>query len=143
MPAGLGDAAEPALVDRVGDEAAEVGVHPPALVEEHAAVAGDVGLPVEEVLQAGSAGVAGVVALGHLGELHLVADENEIAGREPDGHRVRQGELSGLVDDEVVEPAAELLPAEGPRGAADQDRPVAQDAGRILGLDRLDRAALR
>ena len=118
-------------------------MHPAALVEEHASVAGDRGLPVEEVLQAGAAGIPGVVALGHLGELHLVADENQIAGREPHGYRVREGELSGLVDDEVVEPATERFPAEGPRGTADQDRPVTQNAGRIPGLDRLDWTALR
>ena len=100
-------------------------------------------LAVEEVLQAGAAGLAGVAALGQLGQLHLVADENEIPGREPDGDRVREGELSGLVDDDVIELAGQLFPAEDPRGAADEDRPVAQDPGRVLGLDGLDRAALR
>ena len=51
--------------------------------EEDAEVGGDGGVAVEEVLQAGEAGVARVAALGRLGELHLVADEDQVPGREP------------------------------------------------------------
>ena len=56
-------------------------------------------LAVEQVLEAGEAGVAGVVALGHLGELHLVADEDQVAGGLADGDRVGEGDLAGLVDE--------------------------------------------
>ena len=60
-----------------------------------------------------------VRALGGLGELLRVADEHEVAGRPGDGQDVGERELSGLVDDEVVEAAGEVGPGEEPRRSGD------------------------
>ena len=95
--------------------------------------------PCEQVLEAGEAGVAGVAALDRLGELHLVADEDQVPGRESDGDRVGERDLAGLVDEEVVEPAlASSCTAEDPGGAADEHAAVAERAGHVLRLELLD-----
>ena len=77
--------------------------------EEDAEVRRDGGVAVEEVLEAGEAGLAGVAALGRLGELHLVADEDQVAGGLADGDGVGEGDLAGLVDEQVVERARQLV----------------------------------
>lgn len=108
MARGLGDALEAAVVDRVGDEAADVGMHPARAAKEDTEVGRNGGVAIEQVLEAGEAGVAGVAALDGLGELHLVADEDQVPGRLADGDRVGERDLAGLVHEQVVEPAGEI-----------------------------------
>ena len=51
----------------------------------------------------------GWVPCDRLGELHLVADQDQVPGREADRDRVGEGDLAGLVDEEVVEAPGQLL----------------------------------
>src|SRR5439155_12712805 len=95
-----------------------------------------------EILQAGEPALAGMAAPAGLGELHLVADEDQVPGRETDGDGVRQRDLARFVDEDVVEAALQLLPAKCPRGAADQYGPVAKDARRCRRGDSPDWAPL-
>ena len=111
---------EPARVDEVGDEPADVGVHAPALLEEDAAVLGDRRVAAEQVLEHGAARAARVGALRDLGELERVAEQDQVAGRGADRDRVGERDLPGLVDHEVVERRVELLAREQPGGAGDE-----------------------
>ena len=111
---------EPARVDEIGDEPADVGVHAPALVEEHAAVLGNRRLAVEQMLEHGQPGAAGMGALRDLGELQRIAEQDHVAGRGADGDRVGERDLAGLVDHQVVERAVELGAREEPRRARDE-----------------------
>ena len=96
---------EPAVVDRVRDEPAHVRVHPAGGAEEDAELGRNGGVAVEHVLEAGEPGLAGVAALGRLGELHLVADQDQVPGRHarrrprwrgrPGRPRRRRGSRSG------------------------------------------------
>ena len=73
--------AQAALVERVGDVAADVRVHPEGALEEEAHVLGD-GRPLtEEVREHRAPGVAGMDALRHLRELHGVAEQDERLAR--------------------------------------------------------------
>ena len=81
--------------------------------------------------------------LRHLGELHLVSDENQVASGLAHGHRIRERYLAGFVDEQVVELPRQVLPAEDPRCAAHEDGAVAEDADVVLRLDGTDRAARR
>ena len=55
--------------------------------------------------------VPGGCALGHLGELHRVAEQDDVPRRRPDGERVRERHLARLVDEQIVHGAVELGPA--------------------------------
>ncbi len=83
-----------------------------------------------------------MVPLGDLGELHLVADEDEVAGGEAHRDGVGEGDLAGLVDDEVVEAAGQLLAAEEPGGPADEARAGVESAGHLVVLEDPDDAVL-
>ena len=89
-------------------------------------------MAVQQVLEAREAGVAGMGALARLGELHLVADQDQVPGREADGDRVGERDLAGLVDEEVVELAIQLRPAEDPGRAADQHAALAERAVHLV-----------
>ncbi len=56
-------------------------------------------------------GAAGCSGLRDLRELHRVAEQHERARRRAHRERVRERDLAGLVDEEVVERAVELAPA--------------------------------
>ena len=115
----VGMAREPALVDPVGDEAAEVGVHPPRHRQQDAPVGRDGRLLAEQPVEAGEAGRAGMRALHHLRQLARIADEHDVAGAAPHRQQVGEPDLPGLVDDQRVEGALELRLAEVEGGAAD------------------------
>ena len=70
---------EPAVVDRIRDEAAHVLVHAPGRRQEDAAIRRHRRLPVEQVVERGLARAARVHALDRLAELHLVAEQHEVA----------------------------------------------------------------
>src|SRR6185503_18331592 len=97
------EAGEPALIDGVRDEVADVRVHPIGDAEEHAESGRNGVFSVEQVLQTGLAGISGMAALGRLAKLHLVAYQNQVLGRESHGDLVGQADLSRLVDEQVVE----------------------------------------
>ena len=59
-------------------------------------------------------------SLRDLGELQRVAEQDERARRGAHRERVGERDLSGLVDEEVVERLVELLAGEQPGGAGDQ-----------------------
>ena len=80
---------------------------------------------LEQVLQAGLSGLARMTPLDRLGQLHLIADQYQVPGRWSDCDRIRQRDLAGLIDEQVVELSLQLLSAEDPGGPADQNRPVA------------------
>ncbi|MDQ1504733.1 MAG: hypothetical protein QOD57_2460 [Actinomycetota bacterium] len=58
-----GGAVEAAVVEGVGDEAADVGVHPPLDVEQDPPLGGDGGVAVEDVLEGRAAGAGRVCSL--------------------------------------------------------------------------------
>ena len=119
LAGGVGMARQPPLVDLLGDEAAEVGMHPPGDRQQDAAVGRHGGVVAEQPVEAGEAGGAGMRALHHLRQLARVADEHDVAGAAAHGEQVGEPDLPGLVDDERVEGARELGPAEVEGGAAD------------------------
>ena len=122
-PIGAGGArAQAAVVAALGDERADVGVHPPGLGEQHAAAGRDRLLAVEEVLEHRGARAAGVVGLGDLRQLLRVAEQHEVLGGQADGGGVGERELAGLVDEEQVERLAML-------GRARTARPCRRRAG--------------
>src|ERR1051325_10297063 len=141
LPARLRVTAEPSLVDRVRDEAADVRVHPARFAEEYPEIAGYRGVSVEEVVEAGTPALSGVAALGRLGELHLVPDENDVARGGTDGDEIRERHLSRLIDEEIVEAPPHLLSAEKPGGTPEERAPSAARLGGFLGLRHTDRAA--
>ena len=114
------DRAEPALVDDLRDEAAHVGVHAARQVEEQPALGRDRRLVAEQVLEHRGSGVPGVNALRDLGELERVAEQDEVAGGRADRERVRERDLAGLVDEQVVERLVHVLLGEEPGGAGDE-----------------------
>ena len=140
---GDGVAAEPPLVERLGDQATDVGVHPERGAEEDAEVVGDDGAILEEIGEARLAALAGVLSLRRLGELHLVAHEDQVARRHPGGDGVGEGHLTGLVDEEVVERADHLRPAEEPGGATDDAGRRCHGIGRLRRIEQTHCAAHR
>jgi hypothetical protein len=64
-----------------------------------------------------------VDTLDGLGQLHWIANQHEILGAGRRGNRIRQRDLSGLVDEQEVESFSMLLAREEPRGAADKGPP--------------------
>ena len=131
---------EPALVDLVGDEAAEVGVHPPRDRQQDAAVGRHGRVLAEQPVEAGEAGGARMRALHHLRQLARVADQHDVAGAAPHRQQVGEPDLPRLVDDQRVEGALELRPAEVEGGAAD-DVGGRASARSSVRRDPLDRAA--
>ena len=126
-----GIAGEPAFVDRIGDEAADVGVHPAGRARGRCrGAAGRWRGRASRYSRQESPVSPGWLPLVDLGELHLVADQDEVARRQADGDRVGERDLAGLVDEQVVEPAGQLLAAEEPGGAADETaRPSPSTSG--------------
>jgi hypothetical protein len=111
-------------------------VHPPALLQEDAAIFRDRLVSVEEMLEHRRAASLGVHTLGHLCELKRVAEQDERVGRRPHGEGVGERDLPGLVDDEHVELPVQLLTRKQPRGTGDELRLGAEDIGQ--NLRRLD-----
>ena len=89
------------VVDRLRDEAAHGGMHAPARRQEDAAIGRDGGRAVEQVVERRVARAAGVHALDGLAELHLVAEQHDVACAGARRHEVGQGDLARLVDEEV------------------------------------------
>ena len=109
-----------ALVELLGDEAADVGVQPVRLLEEEPPVGGDRRHPAEEVLEHGGFAAGRMGSLQDLAELLRVADEHEVSGAGSHREGVCERHLAGLVDEEVVEHAVVLPVGKQPRRAADQ-----------------------
>ena len=85
-------------------------------------------------------GARRVHGLRDLGELERIAEENQVAGGGAHRERVRQGDLAGLVQDEIVQRAVELLAGEEPGGAGEElDVGAGGLEGRVVvvGLDEL------
>ena len=72
---------EAIFVEGARDEAAERWMHAPAPREEDAVVGVDRRLAGEEVVERRAPALAGVAALRRLGELHLIAEEDEASKR--------------------------------------------------------------
>ena len=105
-------------------------MHAPGGAEEDPAVGGDGRCPLEEVVEDRLPRLARVGSLNGLRQLHLVPDQDQVAGREPHRHHVGQRHLPRLVHEEEIERLVELLAGEEPGGPRDQvgrgiDRAVA------------------
>ena len=83
-------------------------MHAEAPLEEDAVIFRDGRGVAEKVLEDGGAAARRMHALGHLGELQRIAEENQVAGGRAHGQRVGERHLAGLVDHEVVERAVQL-----------------------------------
>ena len=94
-------------------------MHPPGDRQQDAAVGRHGGVLAEQPVEAGEAGVARMRALHHLRQLARVADQHDVAGAAAHRQQVGEPDLPRLVDDERVEGALELRPAEVEGGAAD------------------------
>ena len=110
---------ELAVVERIGDEAANVGVQAVGGAEENAESGRDDRVVLEEVNERGAAAFAGVGALGRHGELVLVAQQDQVVRRAGHGGDIGERDLARLVNEEVVELASPLGPREQPGGAGD------------------------
>ena len=111
---------EPALVGRLGDEAADVRVHPPGAREEEAAVGRHRVLAAEEVLEHGGRRALGMDPLRDLPELLRVAEQDDVACACPERECVGERHLPGLVDEERVDDAFHVLACEQPGGSREQ-----------------------
>ena len=129
---------EPAVVERVRDEPADVGVHPARALEEEAPVLGDRRALAEQVLEHRAPALAGMDALRDLRELQRVAEQHERPRARAQRERVRERDLAGLVDEEVVELPVELLAREEPGGAREEvvRRRSTNGSTSVLALDR-------
>ena len=96
------------------------GMHAEAALEEDAAVLRDRRGVAEQVLEHGGAGARRMHALGDLGELEGIAEEDQVAGGRAHRERVGEGDLAGLVDHEVVERAVQLRAREEPGRAGEE-----------------------
>src|SRR5208337_4964840 len=76
---------------------------PPSVVEEDAPVRSDRGLVAEQEVQNRRASFSRMDALNGLAELHLVTDQYDVSSGSPHCNDVRNGNLTGLVDEEVIE----------------------------------------
>ena len=118
LPAELRAGAEPALVELLRRERADVRVHAPRVVEENAAGRVDGRRFTEEVAEGGDVGAGRMNPLDGLVELAGVAQQDEAPRCLADGEGVREAHLSRLVDDEHVHRVGHLLTRPQPRGAA-------------------------
>ena len=98
-----GSGVKPAFVERLGNKLAHGRMKPPRVVEENAPVRSDRGLVAEQEVQNRQAGLARMDALNRLAELHLVADQHDVASGGPHRNDVRNRNLTGLVDEQVIE----------------------------------------
>lgn len=81
--------------------------------------------------------LAGVGALHRLGQLRLVAHQNDVAGREPHADGICERHLARLVNEQVVEVLLHVLAREDPRGAANHRARFRRCRG-LLRLTRRD-----
>ena len=107
-------------------------------LEEEPAVGRDRLVVADQVPEHGGAATRGVRPLDDLVELLRVADEHDVPRRRAHRERVRERNLPGLVDEEVVERGVVLGPREEPGGARGE---VAAGARRRV-LDARDVRAL-
>ncbi len=100
--AGL-DRVQAALVDDLGDEAADVGVHASGAVEEDSKLWRDRAVLSEQVLEHRGAGSVRMDALGDLRELKRVSEEDQVARGGAHRQGVGERDLPCLVDHEMVQ----------------------------------------
>jgi hypothetical protein len=123
---------ESTLVHRLRDEPADVRVHPPGLVDEQAPLRRDRRVLLEQVFEHRHACAGRMNRLGNLRELLRITEQNHVARARAHRERVRQRDLTGLVDEQVVERAVHLLAAEQPRGPCQQVVVAAGEVGQLL-----------
>ncbi len=95
-------------------------MHAAGVFEEDAALGGDGGGVAEEVLEDGGAAAVGVGALGDLGELEGIAEEDDGFGGGGDGEGGGERHLAGFVDDQDVELLVVAISGEAPRCSGDE-----------------------
>ena len=76
-------------------------------------------MALEQVIESGAAAFAGVCALDRLGELHLVAHEDDRLGGSSHCYQVSKRDLPGLVHKEHVAAGHQVWPSKRPGRAAD------------------------
>jgi len=110
-------------------------MHPSRLFEKDAQLFRDRLVLAEDMLEDAGTGAVRVNPLRHLGELERVTEQDESPGRGAASDRVSKAVLAGLVDDERVELAVELLAREQP-GCARYKRDLRiEHSWRIDGLE--------
>ena len=70
----------------------------------------------------------------YLGELERIAEQKYISCRGPHRESVGERNLSGLIDDKIVEGAIELIPRKEPGSAGDELNVIRLDNGCDLGF---------
>ena len=105
---------EPAVIEELRHHRRERGLHPPAGGQEHAPIGWHHVGALHQVLQAGAPGVAGMIGLGGLGQLLLIAHQQDGFGAASHHQQVGQRHLACLIDHQQVELISQLLSAEHP-----------------------------
>src|SRR4030095_14638155 len=72
-------APEAAVIRELRDERTDVRMHAPGSVSKHAAILGHGGSPGQQMLEHGSAGLAGMNALTDLRELLRIAEQHDVS----------------------------------------------------------------
>jgi hypothetical protein len=111
-------------------------MHAAAFGKEDAAFRWNDAVTIDEVLETGKPALAGMASLKRLRKLHRVADEDDVMRAAAHRENIGQGDLSGLIDEEVVE-GRRVIAREMPGGGTYDVR--SPDLGRIIFGDGNDR----
>ena len=130
----LGHAREAVVVDDLGDEAANIGMHAARALEEQAHVRRDRRVVAEQVLEHRAPRARGMRALRDLRELQRIAEQHDVARRGSHRERVGERHLPGLVDHKRVDRAVESFVREQPsRTREEQDVRACIRERRVVG----------
>ncbi len=112
LPRELRNAVQPAVVDDLRDESADVGMHPPRAFEKESHVRRHRSASSPSRCSSTDAPVPSRMRpLRNLRELQRVAEQHDVARGRSHRERVGKRHLSGFVDDERVDGAVERLSA--------------------------------
>src|SRR5262245_14666244 len=121
-------------INDLRDESADIRVHPVALFEKDAAIFWDGRRLAEQVLKNRRAGPRRMEPLRYLRKLKRIAEENQIPRCGPHRESIRERDLSGFVDDEVIDATIELMAREEPSRAGEKLSPLRflDEMGKLL-----------
>ena len=111
---------EPSIVEGLGDEGTDGRVKSARSAQEDAAVGADSRLRSQQEIQHRQPGLPRMDALNRLSQLHLIPDQNEVPCRGAHRDDVGRGDLSRLVNEQVVQVLVEPLIRKEPRGAGQE-----------------------
>ncbi len=132
-------ALQPPLINLIGNEPADLWVHPARDGQEDAPVRRYGGIFAQHPLEAGEACRFGMRALDDLRQLARIADQHDVLCGATHGDHVGQPHLSGLVHEQPVERLHVLVAGEEPGGGADN---MPSACGLVIAVGAADEAIL-